>query len=186
MQRTRFFQILHQPGQELEVLVSGQEVTRSMAMSNQVGEWLSPEEQNLKACQMFMHLHAHQPMLGTESYMHSAPAVSLGYLHKRSHFQESARNAPTRICKVGLYLRLHLCHLRLVFVAYGQLSWSFLLRVEIRFGLFCLRWKIGLVFFTYGSPPVRKLGLVFLACGSPLGLVFFAYVSSTISKKDEP
>ena len=37
--------------------------------------------------------------------------------------------------------------LRLVFVAYGQLAWPFLLTVDIRFGLFCLRFKIGLVFF---------------------------------------
>ena len=55
--------------------------------------------------------------------------------------------------RVGLfYLRVSLFYLRLVFVTYGQLAWSFLLMVEIRFGLFCLRWKIGLVFFTYGSP----------------------------------
>ena len=54
---------------------------------------------------------------------------------------------------VGLfYLRVSLLYLRLVFVAYGQLAWSFLLTVEIRFGLFCLRWKIGLVFLTYGFP----------------------------------
>ena len=31
----------------------------------------------------------------------------------------------------------------------------------LRFGLFCLRWKLGWVFSTYGSPPLRKLGLVF-------------------------
>ena len=43
---------------------------------------------------------------------------------------------------IGLfYLRLILFYLRLVFVAYGQLAWSFLLTVEIRFGLLCLRWK---------------------------------------------
>ena len=77
---------------------------------------------------------------------------------------------------VGLfYLRVSLFCLRLVFVAYGQLAWSFLLTVEIWFGLFCLRWKIGLVFFTYGGKSVRKLGLVFFAYGSP-----------TVSKKDEP
>ena len=48
--------------------------------------------------------------------------------------------------------RLGLLYLRLVFVTYGQLAWVFLLSVEIRFGLFCLRWKIGLVFCPYGSP----------------------------------
>ena len=31
--------------------------------------------------------------------------------------------------------------------------WSFLLAVEIRFGLFCLWRKMGLIFFTYGSSP---------------------------------
>ena len=36
--------------------------------------------------------------------------------------------------------------------AYGKSVWSLLLTIEIRFGLFCLRWKIGLVFFAYGSP----------------------------------
>ena len=83
------------------------------------------------------------------------------------------------------------------------LVWSLLLKAEIRFGLLCLWWKISEVFFTYGSPrleigfglfclrfpppgnqvwsflltvpPVRKSGLVFSACGSPI-----------VSKKDEP
>ena len=57
------------------------------------------------------------------------------------------------------YLRLGLLCLRLVFVTYGGLfclrlkfGLVFLLTVEIRFDLFRLRWKIGLVFFTYGSP----------------------------------
>ena len=35
--------------------------------------------------------------------------------------------------------------------------------LEIRFGLFCLRWKIGLVFLTCGSPrPEIGLGLCYL------------------------
>ena len=38
--------------------------------------------------------------------------------------------------EVVFYLRLGLCCLRLVFVAYGNLVGSFLLTVEIRFGLF--------------------------------------------------
>ena len=70
--------------------------------------------------------------------------------------------------------------------------WSLLLTVEIRFGLFCLRWKIGLVFFAYGSPrPERekffclKLELVYLqlsffAC-SPLRC--FLDTLPTASKK---
>ena len=45
-----------------------------------------------------------------------------------------------------------LLYLRLVFVAYGKLAWSFLLAVELQFGHFCLGWKIRLVFFTYGPP----------------------------------
>ena len=38
---------------------------------------------------------------------------------------------------------------QLVFVAYGKLasSWSSLLTVEIRLGLSCLWWKIGLIFY---------------------------------------
>ena len=45
---------------------------------------------------------------------------------------------------------------RLVFVAYGQLAWSFFSRL-----------RFGLVFFAYGPPPGRKLGLVFFAYGFP-------------------
>ena len=92
------------------------------------------------------------------------------------------------IKRVGLfYLRVSLFYLRLVFVAYGQLAWSFLLTVEIRFGLLCLRSKsvwsflltvpplpeIRFGLFCLRFPPVRKLGLVFFAYGSP-----------TVSKKD--
>ena len=43
-------------------------------------------------------------------------------------------------------------YLRLVFVASGKLAWSFLLTVEVWFGLVCLGWRIGLVLLTYGSP----------------------------------
>ena len=55
--------------------------------------------------------------------------------------------------RVGLTFGVGLFNLRLVFVAYGNLGGSFLLTVEIGSGLFCLRWKIGLVFFTYAPPP---------------------------------
>ena len=57
------------------------------------------------------------------------------------------------------------------FVAYGQLAWSFfLLTVEIRFGLFNLRFpqsgiRFGLCCLRF--LPVQKLGLVFFAYGSP-------------------
>ena len=77
---------------------------------------------------------------------------------------------------LGLFhLKLGIFYLRLVFVAYGQLAWSSLLTVEIRFGLVCLRWKIGLVFLTVS--PVRKMGLVFFTYGSPcleIGIVNFS------------
>ena len=64
-------------------------------------------------------------------------------------------------------LRFGLSYLRVVFVAYGKLAWSFLFTVEIRLSLLCLRWKISWV---------RKLDMVFFfACGSP-----------TVSKKDAP
>ena len=69
----------------------------------------------------------------------------------------------------------------MVLVACCKLAWSFLLVVEIWFGLSCLRWKLGVVISAYASPrpeigfwslllavpPVRKLGLVFSAYGSP-------------------
>ena len=91
-----------------------------------------------------------------------------------------------------------------VFFAYGDVfftyGWSLLLTVNW-LGLFYLRLKFGLVFFAYGGNsigfglfylrflPVRKIGLVVFAYGSParkLGLVFFAYGSPTVSKNDEP
>ena len=56
--------------------------------------------------------------------------------------------------RVGLcFLRLGLFYLRFVFVAYGNLVWSFLLAVEILFGLFCLRWRLGVVFLLTLPPP---------------------------------
>ena len=49
---------------------------------------------------------------------------------------------------------------RLVFVAYGQLAWSFLLTVEIRFGLLCLRWKSVWSFLLTVPPwPEIRFGL---------------------------
>ena len=74
------------------------------------------------------------------------------------------------------------------FVVYGKLAWSFLFLVEIQFGLLCLRWKIGLVFFAYGSPRLEiGFGLLCLRFPRPeLGLVFSAYGLLTVSKKDEP
>ena len=85
--------------------------------------------------------------------------------------------------RVGLfYLRVSLFYLRLVLVACGGLfclrlkfGLVFLLTVEIRFGLFFLRWKIRFDLFYLRFPLSRKLGLVFFAYGSPI-----------VSKKDEP
>ena len=63
-------------------------------------------------------------------------------------------------------LRLGLFYLRLVFVAYGHLAWSFFLRLKFGLVLFCLWRKIGLVFFLR-FPPVWTLDLVFFTHGSP-------------------
>ena len=54
------------------------------------------------------------------------------------------------------YLWSGLFCLQLVFVAYEKFAWSFLLTVEIQFGLVCLQWKIGVVFLTYGVPLSRN------------------------------
>ena len=65
----------------------------------------------------------------------------------------------------------------------------FLLTVEIRFGLFGLRWRIGLVPFTYGSPgPEIRFGLFCLRFPPSGNWVwcFFTYGYPTVSKKDEP
>ena len=74
----------------------------------------------------------------------------------------------------SFYLWLRLFYFRVVFAAYGKLAMSSLLTVEVRFGLLCLRWKIGLVSYLQ-FPPVQKLDQVFFAYGSPAA-----------SKKDEP
>ena len=104
-------------------------------------------------------------------------------------FLEESDCPPTRnyyfrkVKRGGLfYLRLGLFCLRLVFVTYG--------------GLFCLRSKFGLVFFTYSGNLVwsflltveNRFGLFFLRflLSRKLGLVFFTYGSPTVSKKDEP
>ena len=73
------------------------------------------------------------------------------------------------------FLTLGLCYLR----------WSFLLTVEIWFGLFYLRLKFGLVFFAYGGKSDWSFYLRF-PLSKKLGLVFFTYGSPTVSKKDEP
>ena len=84
------------------------------------------------------------------------------------------------------YLRVSLFYLRLVFVAYGHLAWSFLLTVDLRFGLFCSRWKLGFVFFAYGFPRPEKICsfLLTFPLVRKLGLVLFAYGSPTVSKKE--
>ena len=71
-------------------------------------------------------------------------------------------------CLVGLfYLRLGLFCLRLVFVAYGNLVWSFLLTVENRFGLFYLRFPpsgnwFGLFCLRFPPRPEIGFGLFYL------------------------
>ena len=103
---------------------------------------------------------------------------------------------PSAISNRENFKRVGLFYLRLVLFAYSwsllltvNPVWSFLLAVELRFGLFCLQWRIGLIFFTYGSPcPEIGFGLFCLRFPPvwTLGLVFSAYGSPTISKKDEP
>ena len=75
-----------------------------------------------------------------------------------------SHHAVNKIDGVGRFLlTVRSFYLRLVLVAYSELAWSTLLTVEFWFGLFCLRWKVGWVFFclrlpigfglsTYGSP----------------------------------
>ena len=63
-----------------------------------------------------------------------------------------------------LVVRFLLLTVLLVFVSYGRLVWSLLLTVEIQFGLSCLRWKIGLVFYLQVPPSgnrVRSFLLIF-------------------------
>ena len=60
----------------------------------------------------------------------------------------------------SVYLWVSLFYLRLVFVAYGRLAWSFYLQL-----------KFGLVFFAYSSPTVSKKRGV-------------SKITSTVSKKD--
>ena len=64
---------------------------------------------------------------------------------------------------VGLFV------VRFVFVTYGQLAWSFLLMVEVWFGLLCLRWKIGSVLLRTVNPPPSppEIDLVFLLTRPP-------------------
>ena len=74
----------------------------------------------------------------------------------------------------------------LLTVGLCYLRWSFLLTVEIRFGLFYLRLKFDLVFFAYGGKSVWSFLLTVENRSRKLGLVFFTYGSPTVSKKDEP
>ena len=83
------------------------------------------------------------------------------------------------------YLRLGLFYLRLVFVAYGQLAWSSLLTVEIRFGRSAYGGN-SVWSFLLTVPPARKLGFVFFAYGSPrpeIGFGVFCLRFPTVSKK---
>ena len=65
----------------------------------------------------------------------------------------------------------------------------FLLTVEIRLGLLCLWWKsVWSFLLTVPPDPEIRFGLSLLTVPPvrKLGLVFFAYGSPTVSKKDEP
>ena len=85
------------------------------------------------------------------------------------------------IIRVGLfYLRPSLFYLRLVFVAYGQLDWSFLLTVEIRFGLFCLRWK-SVWSFLLTVPPGLEIRFGLLCLRFPRPEIEFGLFLLTVS-----
>ena len=94
--------------------------------------------------------------------------------------------------------RVGFFYLRVNFSTY---SWSFLLTVNwlglfdftvaIWFGHFCLWWNIGLVTKLWSLylqfPPVRKLGLVFFAYGSPrpeIGFGLFCLRSPPLQVKE--
>ena len=72
----------------------------------------------------------------------------------------------------------------LVFVAYGKLAWSFLLTVEIRFGLSCLRWKFAFDFYFWFTPPIRKLRFGLFCLRSPSGWPFFKRPQQYVKKQD--
>ena len=105
-------------------------------------------------------------------------------------FPDSFRNHYILIWVGLFYLRPRLFYLRLVFVAYGTLVWSFLLTVENRFGLFYLRFPPSenwIWSFLLTVPPGQKLVLVFFTYGSPTVGKKRRTVSkkaSTVSKKD--
>ena len=62
--------------------------------------------------------------------------------------------------------------MRLVFVAYGQLAWSFLLTVEIRFGLFAYGGK-SVWSFLLTVPPCPEIGFgLFLLTVPPRPEIF--------------
>ena len=88
----------------------------------------------------------------------------------RGPFQSLTSQRPTFFSK-GFFLGgsfLLTARSFLLTVGLCYLRWSFLLAVEIRFGLFYLRLKFGLVFLAYGGksvwsflltvPPVQKIG----------------------------
>ena len=111
----------------------------------------------------------HMPTRAHEANASSGARSEVPRCSWKSGHQQHPKGQKTG--RVGLfYLRVSLFQLRLVFVAYGQLAWSFLLTVENRFGLFYLRFsQSGIRFglFCLRFFPVRKLGLVFFAYGSP-------------------
>ena len=88
-------------------------------------------------------------------------------------FLANGRHNINSSCSVGLsYLLLGLFNLGLVRVACGKLAFSFVLQLKfglVTLGLFCLRWKIGLVFLLTEQ----------------LDLVFFAYGYPTINREEE-
>ena len=72
------------------------------------------------------------------------------------------------------YLRISLFYLRLVFVAYGQLAWSFSLMLEIWFGLFAYGGKSVWSFLLTVSPrPEIRFGRFCLRFPPEIGFGLF-------------
>ena len=85
-----------------------------------------------------------------KSCVASAMSPSSSYLARRPGFLACSQSAQTLFLSLGLFL---LAVRSLLLMETGLV---FLFTVEIQFGLFCLRWKIGLAFLTCGSAPSRN------------------------------
>ena len=89
-------------------------------------------------------------------WIHPAPAFAPAWIQQK-HRGKLFMCRSFWVMVRSLLLTVGLCCLRwigFVFFTYWNLVGSLSHTVESRFGLFRLRWNIGVVFFTYGSPTV--------------------------------